>query len=83
MRYKSTKKVTVISGQSRYRAATPMAMFAKRMCQFLLTNFPKSLSIQLLEELLAMQERFEWFAKGDGNKNVANKKKLIFQHSEL
>ena len=38
---------------------------------------PKALAIQLIEEILVMQERFEWF---DGNNNAGNKAKLIFQH---
>ena len=44
-------------------------------------NSPEELLIQLLEEILAMQERFEWFVDdGDGNNDADTKKKLIFQH---
>ena len=42
-------------------------------------NSPKETLIQLLEEILAMAERFEWFVDdGDGNNNANNKKRLIF-----
>ena len=44
-------------------------------------TFPKETLVQLLEEILTMQERSEWFiADDDGNNNFDNKKKLIFQH---
>ena len=39
---------------------------------------PKETLVALLEEIIAMQERFEWFS--DGNDNAESKKKLIFQH---
>ena len=38
-------------------------------------NVPKEVAIQLLEEILVMADRFEWFDGDD-----ANKAKLIFQH---
>ena len=44
-------------------------------------NSPKESLIQLLEESLAMTERFEWFVDdSDGDNNANNKKRLIFQH---
>ena len=52
-----------------------MAMFAKKNCQYLLTNnAPTETLIQLLEEVLAMQERFEWLVEGGVNDDDANKK---------
>ena len=75
-----SKKASSIARRSRYRAATPMAMFAKRNCHYLLlNNLPKETLIRLLEEILAMAERFEWSVDdGDGKNNANNKKRLIF-----
>ena len=37
---------------------------------------PKETLVLLLEEIITMQERFEWFS--DDNNNADSKKKLIF-----
>ena len=48
---------------------------------FIFTNISlKVILVQPLKEILAIQERFEWFAAGDGNNDTDNTKKLIFQH---
>ena len=44
-------------------------------------NSPSESLTQLLEEILSMQESFEWFVEGDvDNDDVDKKKNLIFQY---